>query len=321
VGEDRSLGDGKMVAVGGMVTTVKKMVDKNGRTWAAFTIEDLTGSIEVLAFAKTFDKYGEIVNEDAKLLVTGRLAADNRRGGRGSNGGNGGEDEESASGEGEVSVYKIMADEIEAIDASEAVEPTDAIPAPLVAQPVAESNGQYENGGSAVSLPESVAGITSSRNGASGGYTNGKTMNGHSANGHAMNGHSVNGTNGSNGHGANGHSGANNGANGHSGDTGGVEYSRYNGPQHIGRTFAPPPSAAGCVHLHIGEDYATAETLSRLWNICRNHHGDTEVWLHIDNGVEMMQLRVSHAYWVDASPEFCNEVLAVLGEGCVLVPC
>ena len=48
--------------------------------------------------------------------------------------------------------------------------------------------------------------------------------------------------------------------------------------------------------------------------------GETEVWLHIDNGVEMMQLRVSHAYWVDASPDFCDQVVHELGEGRVLVP-
>jgi DNA polymerase III alpha subunit len=50
------LRDGSRVTVGGLVTTVKKMVNKEGRTWAAFTVEDLTGSIEVLGFAKDLRK-------------------------------------------------------------------------------------------------------------------------------------------------------------------------------------------------------------------------------------------------------------------------
>ncbi len=104
MGEDRTFSDGNRVTVGGMVTILKKMVDKNGRTWCAFTIEDLTGSIEILAFAKTFDKCSEIVKEDAKLLVTGRLTADNRRGNRMNS-----EDDEAAE---EVIVYKIMADSV-----------------------------------------------------------------------------------------------------------------------------------------------------------------------------------------------------------------
>ena len=88
----------------------------------------------------------------------------------------------------------------------------------------------------------------------------------------------------------------------------------------IDRTFTPPADSSHCVHLHIPEDYATAEKLGRLWNICKMYPGETEVWLHIDNGLEMMQLRVSHAYWVDASPEFCDQVVHELGEGRVLVP-
>ena len=127
LGEDRTFSDGDRVTVGGMVTVLKKMVDKNGRTWCAFTIEDLTGSMEILAFAKTFDKCSEIVKEDAKLLVTGRLTADNRRGNRMNS-----EDDEAAE---EVIVYKIMADSVEEFpaDAQHLVvdNPTAAAPPPI----------------------------------------------------------------------------------------------------------------------------------------------------------------------------------------------
>ena len=75
------------------------------------------------------------------------------------------------------------------------------------------------------------------------------------------------------------------------------------------------------MHLYVAENKADADTLMRLWNICRQHPGTTEVWLHLDNGLEMVQLRASHAFWVDGSPQFCQEVLQVLGDGCVLAPC
>ncbi|HEX8834780.1 MAG TPA: OB-fold nucleic acid binding domain-containing protein, partial [Abditibacteriaceae bacterium] len=116
IGENPNLRDGSKVTIGGMVTVVKKMVDKNGRTWAAFTLEDLTGSMEVLAFSKTFDKCGECVKEDAILVVSGKLAADNRRSMRM----NSSDDDENGAGEAESTVFKIMADKIEEINVAEA---------------------------------------------------------------------------------------------------------------------------------------------------------------------------------------------------------
>lgn len=84
--------------------------------------------------------------------------------------------------------------------------------------------------------------------------------------------------------------------------------------------FAPPSSASHCAHLHISDESADPETIMRLWNICKEHPGQTEVWLHVDNGEETLQLKVSPAYYVTPTAEFCNAVLAVLGEGKLLVP-
>jgi hypothetical protein len=74
------------------------------------------------------------------------------------------------------------------------------------------------------------------------------------------------------------------------------------------------------VHLHIAEDAANSDTIMKLWNICKAHPGQTEVWLHVDNGIETLQMKVSPAYFVVPTPEFCDQVLDVLGEGRVLVP-
>ncbi|RYG53944.1 hypothetical protein EON80_32215, partial [bacterium] len=114
ISESGGFGDGARLTIGGMATKVQKRVDKNGRSWAIFQIEDLTGSMEVLAFAKTFEKCGDCITEDAKLLVTGRLSADTRGGPP-----RGGEEE------GEEGVrFKIMADSIEIISNKDAEKAT-----------------------------------------------------------------------------------------------------------------------------------------------------------------------------------------------------
>ncbi|MDF2440162.1 MAG: polymerase subunit alpha, partial [Abditibacteriota bacterium] len=340
IGEDRTLSDGAKVEIGGMVTVMKKMVDKNGRTWCAFTLEDLTGSIEVLAFAKTFDACGECVAEDAKLLVRGRLTADNRRGGRNNNN----DDDE---GDGENTVYKIMADEIELIPVEQVAEYDDvpqstldtpdeagvagsnafnAPPPGYAANGNGHSNGNGHNGNGHNGGAPAVAGISMNRSvaGESNGnsYSNGTNANGYrGSNGNGQsngNGHS-NGNSSSNGNGQS--SGNSNGsANGNGSFNANGDYNRnYDAPP-IAREFAPPEWANDCVHLYVGEEHATADVLTRLWSICKAHRGETEVWLHLDNGIEMIQLKVANAYFVEPTAEFYDKVLAVLGEERVLVP-
>lgn len=154
---------------------------------------------------------------------------------------------------------------------------------------------------------------------------NGMTMNRTTANGsfgvQNNNGAHGNGSsgNGANGNGANGNGNSNGPENGNGNSS--AEYAGQVTPRQIARGFAPPNSASNCVHLHIAEQKATADILGKVWNICRANKGETEVWLHLDTGEEMLQLRVSHAFWVEPSPQFCQQVLQVLGEGCVLAPC
>ena len=353
--ENPNLRDGSKVKVAGLVTTVKKMVDKNGRTWAAFTLEDLTGSMEMLAFSKSYEKCGSCIEEDAILTVSGRLTADNRRG---KGFGGGGEDDDNGAPDAESILYKIMADNIEVIDLKKAgaiAASDDSATSSTRYAP--QSNGNAFNGaengvsnnGSGASF-NGANGNSANANGANGNSANGnsasvggmsisrQTINGNgnapieysngngnsngasgsaTGNGQANNYANGNGSSNGNGNGANGNSNGNGNSSG--GSSG--ESSWHDEPLKIGRAFAPPVSASGCVHLYVAENKADADTLMRLWNICRQHPGTTEVWLHLDNGLEMVQLRASHAFWVDGSPQFCQEVLQVLGDGCVLAPC
>ncbi|MEX1280300.1 MAG: DNA polymerase III subunit alpha [Acidimicrobiia bacterium] len=68
--------DREEVVIGGVVGAVTRRYTKDGKPMVFFALEDLQGSVEVLAFPRTAEEYGPLVAEDAVLLVRGRI--DNR---------------------------------------------------------------------------------------------------------------------------------------------------------------------------------------------------------------------------------------------------
>jgi DNA polymerase-3 subunit alpha len=69
--EDR--GDGAVVTVGGILSTVSRKMTKRGDSWATATLEDLEGAIEVLFFPACYQVCGVHLAEDAVLLIRARL--------------------------------------------------------------------------------------------------------------------------------------------------------------------------------------------------------------------------------------------------------
>jgi DNA polymerase-3 subunit alpha len=67
------VGDGRVVTVGGLVTSVARKVTKQGNVWAIASLEDLEASIDVMIFPQTYQLIGPHVVPDAVLLVKGRL--------------------------------------------------------------------------------------------------------------------------------------------------------------------------------------------------------------------------------------------------------
>jgi DNA polymerase III subunit alpha len=65
--------DGQVVAVGGILSGLQRKVTKQGNSWAAATLEDLEGAIEVLFFPATYQTCAQHLAEDAILIVKGRL--------------------------------------------------------------------------------------------------------------------------------------------------------------------------------------------------------------------------------------------------------
>ncbi|MGI8726998.1 MAG: DNA polymerase III subunit alpha [Solirubrobacterales bacterium] len=69
--DDKS--DGTWVTVGGIVSECKKIRTKAGASMMFATLDDLEGRVEMIVFAKTLDKLGELIDADAVLLVRGRV--------------------------------------------------------------------------------------------------------------------------------------------------------------------------------------------------------------------------------------------------------
>jgi DNA polymerase-3 subunit alpha len=66
-------GDGQVVTLGGILSGVQRKVTRQGASWAAATLEDLEGAIEVLFFPATYQNCMHLVVEDAIVIVKGRL--------------------------------------------------------------------------------------------------------------------------------------------------------------------------------------------------------------------------------------------------------
>lgn len=67
--------DQQRIILGGMINNFKINTTKRGDTMATCQFEDLTGSIDMLVFPKTFVRYREMIQKDAIVLVKGRYLA------------------------------------------------------------------------------------------------------------------------------------------------------------------------------------------------------------------------------------------------------
>jgi len=68
------LTDGARVTVGGMITNKVLKTTKTGKMMAFVTIEDLVGTVEALVFPKDYEKKRELLIQDSKVFVRGRVS-------------------------------------------------------------------------------------------------------------------------------------------------------------------------------------------------------------------------------------------------------
>lgn len=72
--EESQLQDDSIVSVAGVVQKLKMKTTKNNAMMAYVTMEDDTGSIEMLAFSNVLNQYGSYLREGAAIVVVGRLS-------------------------------------------------------------------------------------------------------------------------------------------------------------------------------------------------------------------------------------------------------
>ncbi|TMM13457.1 MAG: hypothetical protein E6F98_06015 [Actinobacteria bacterium] len=65
--------DGEIVVVGGLVATLKQLTTKKGEPMVFATLEDLTGSVEVVAFNSVYATARDLLVQDGVLVVKGRV--------------------------------------------------------------------------------------------------------------------------------------------------------------------------------------------------------------------------------------------------------
>jgi len=67
--EDKSL-----TRIGGLASSVEKKITKTKETMAVIRLEDLDGTIEVVVFPSVYTRYQSVIEQDATLLIGGRVA-------------------------------------------------------------------------------------------------------------------------------------------------------------------------------------------------------------------------------------------------------
>jgi DNA polymerase III subunit alpha len=69
-----NISDGKQVVVGGIITEKKTKTTKSNNMMAFITLEDLYGSMEIIIFPATLEKYEKLISVENIVLVKGRMS-------------------------------------------------------------------------------------------------------------------------------------------------------------------------------------------------------------------------------------------------------
>lgn len=65
----------RVTTIAGIITRVTiKFTKKDGKQMAFLTVEDLTGTVDVVVFPRVFEKYKNILEKDQKVFVTGKVS-------------------------------------------------------------------------------------------------------------------------------------------------------------------------------------------------------------------------------------------------------
>ncbi len=68
--------DRQGVVIGGVISRVNGKMTKNGQPMAFLTVEDMTGSVEVIVFPRDYEKNRRCINENAKVFIKGTASVE-----------------------------------------------------------------------------------------------------------------------------------------------------------------------------------------------------------------------------------------------------
>ena len=76
------LTDRQKAVIGGLVSEKKIKYTKNDQVMAFLTIEDMTGNVEVIVFPRTYEESSDILDEDSKIFISGRVSLEEEKDGK-----------------------------------------------------------------------------------------------------------------------------------------------------------------------------------------------------------------------------------------------
>lgn len=74
LGDTSELTDQQLVRIAGVITQVRKQTTRKGKPMATMTLEDLTGSSEILVFNDVLEKYMHLIVKEEKVVVAARVS-------------------------------------------------------------------------------------------------------------------------------------------------------------------------------------------------------------------------------------------------------
>ena len=74
--------EGKTVVIGGMISSLRRRQTRSGDTMAVLMLEDMLGTVECIAWPRVYSKYSGLLIEDSKVLLKGRVKADDEKDGQ-----------------------------------------------------------------------------------------------------------------------------------------------------------------------------------------------------------------------------------------------
>lgn len=74
--------DNQNVVIGGMVSSKSVKFTRNNQAMAFLEIEDLAGTVEVIVFPKSYERYQHYLNVDEKVFIVGRVTLEDEQNGK-----------------------------------------------------------------------------------------------------------------------------------------------------------------------------------------------------------------------------------------------